>query len=257
VILLEFFSVSFFFKVALTRVFLIGRMMFMLEKNQNKSLLKKKALELEFSLYGVADITGIREKFYLDKKTISRFDRAISLGKRLLDSILDDIKDQPTPLYLHHYRQLNFFLDRQAFSLSSFIQELGFMALPVPASQILDWKKHIGHVSHKHVGELAGLGWIGRNNLLINPELGAKFRLVTILTDMPLEPDRPLSFGCGDCRACLLTCPADAIKETQEEFDHMACYNKLEEFRRAGIVGQHICGVCVKACPGNLSCKYS
>jgi epoxyqueuosine reductase QueG len=222
----------------------------MTDEASNRDVLKKKALELDFSLFGVGDITGIREKFYLDEKTISRFDRAISLGKRLLDSIIDDIKDQPTKLYLHHYRQLNFFLDRQAFSLSSYIQELGFQAMPVPASQILDWNKHIGHVSHKHVGELAGLGWIGRNNLLVNPDLGARFRLVTILTDIPLELDRPLSFGCGDCKACLPTCPAQAIKEKPGDFDHMACYDKLEEFRRAGIVGQHICGVCVKACRG-------
>jgi len=222
----------------------------MSEEARNRDILEKKAIELDFSLFGVADIAGIREKFHLDDKTVFRFDRAISLGKRLLDSILDDITDKPTKLYFHHYRQLNFFLDRQAFSLSSYIQELGFQAMPIPASQVLDWKKHIGHVSHKHVGELAGLGWIGRNNLLINPDLGARFRLVTILTDMSLEPDQPLSFGCGDCRACLPTCPAQAIKDTQEEFDHMACYDKLEEFRRAGIVGQHICGVCVKACPG-------
>ena len=222
----------------------------MSEEAANRDLLNKKALELEFSLFGVADITGIREKFYIDDKTVSRFYRAISLGKRLLDSILDDIKDQPTKLYLHHYRQLNFFLDRQALFLSFYIQELGFQAMPIPASQILDWKKHIGHVSHKHVGELAGLGWIGRNNLLVNPDLGARFRLVTILTDIPLEPDKPLELSCDVCKKCLPTCPADAIKDTQQKFDHTACYNKLEEFRRSGIVGQHICGVCVKACRG-------
>jgi len=222
----------------------------MSEEAGNREILEKKTIELDFSLFGVADITGIREKFYLDEETVSRFDRAVSLGKRLLDSILDDIFDKPTKLYFHHYRQLNFFLDRQAFSLSSYIQECGFLAMPIPASQVLDWKKHIGHVSHKHVGELAGLGWIGRSNLLINPKLGARFRLVTILTDMPLEPDRPLSFGCGDCRACLPTCPAQAIKEKPEDFDHIACYEKLNEFRKSGIVGQHICGVCVKACNG-------
>ncbi len=222
----------------------------MSEEARNRDVIEKKALKLEFSLLGVADITGIREKFYIETKSVSCFDRAISLGKRLLDSILDDIKDKPTPLYYHHYRQLNFFLDRQAFSLSSYIQELGFQAMPVPASQILDWKKHIGHVSHKHVGVLAGLGWIGRNNLLVNPDLGARFRLVTILTDLPLGADKPLDLNCDVCKKCLPVCPANAIKDTQEEFDHMACYEKLEEFRRAGIVGQHICGVCVKACRG-------
>lgn len=216
-----------------------------------RDLLNKKAMELEFSLIGVADIKGIREKFHLKKKTISRFDRAVCLGKSLLNSVLDDIKDEPTVLYLHHYRKINYFLDRQAIALSYYIQELGFQALPMPASQILDWEKHIAHVSHKHIGELAGLGWIGRNNLLVNSDLGARFRLVSILTDMPLDADKPLDRNCGKCKKCLSTCPASAIKNIQEEFDHMACYEKIEDFRRAGIVGQHICGVCIKACSGS------
>jgi epoxyqueuosine reductase len=217
---------------------------------KNKEDLREKAFELEFSLFGIADVSGIRDEFFFDETSVPRFERAVSLGKRLLDAIIDDIEDRPTKLYYFHYRQLNFFLDRQAFSLSSYIQDLGFQAMPIPASQVLDWKRHIGHVSHKHVGLQAGLGWIGRNNLLVNPELGSRFRLVTILTDMPLEADTILDRDCSVCKKCLPTCPALAIKETQEEFDHHACYEKLEEFRRMGIVGQHICGVCVKACKG-------
>lgn len=217
---------------------------------KNSENIKTLAAEYEFSLAGVADITGIRKEFHLDLDYVSRFDRAIVLGKKLLDSVIEDIKDRPTLLYFHHYRQLNFFLDRGAFLLSSHIQARGFQALPIPASQITDWDKQKSHVSHKMVGRLAGLGWIGRNNLLVNPELGSRYRLVTILTDMPLEPDGVLDRDCGTCMDCLATCPAHAIKENREDFDHWACFDKLKEFRRQGVVGQHICGVCVKACKG-------
>ena len=223
----------------------------MTEKEKNHQKLKNFALEQGISLFGVADITNIREEFLLDKNLKSQFQNAISLGKRLLDSVLEDILDRPTPLYFHHYRQVNFFLDRTAFLLSSYIQELGFEALPIPASQIIDWEKQRAHLSHKKVGYLAGLGWIGRNNLLVNPEFKARFRLVTVLTDMPLEADRPLNKDCGKCRKCLEPCPAQAIKEQKEDFDHWACFEKLKEFRKLGIVGQHICGVCVKACSGS------
>jgi epoxyqueuosine reductase QueG len=223
----------------------------MTEKEKNYQKLKNFALEQGISLFGVADITNIREEFLLDKNLKSQFQNAISLGKRLLDSVLEDILDRPTPLYFHHYRQVNFFLDRTAFLLSSYIQELGFKALPIPASQIIDWEKQRAHLSHKKVGYLAGLGWIGRNNLLVNPEFRARFRLVTVLTDMPLEADRPLNKDCGKCRKCLEPCPAQAIKEQKEDFDHWACFEKLKEFRKLGIVGQHICGVCVKACSGS------
>jgi epoxyqueuosine reductase len=217
---------------------------------QKRESLEKLALDLGFSLFGVADITDIRREFHLDLDCVIQFDRGIALAKRLLDPIIDDIKDKPTPLYFHHYRQLNFFLDRAAFLLSSHIQELGFKTLPIPASQVIDWERHLGHVSHKSVGQLAGLGWIGRNNLLVNSDLGSRFRLVTILTEMPLEPDEPLDRDCGECEACLSTCPAQAIKEQQKDFDHLACYDKLREFRRQGLVGQYICGVCVRACKG-------
>lgn len=222
----------------------------MKERKQNYERLTGFALDQGLSLFGVADIAGIREEFSVAGKLREKFDWGISLGKRLLDAPLEDIEDRPTPLYFHHYRQLNFFLDRAAFLLSSYIQESGFQALPIPASQIIDWEKQRAHLSHKKVGYLAGLGFIGRNNLLVNPELGARFRLVTVLTDMPLEADKPLDDDCGTCRKCLKPCPAQAIKEKKEEFDHRACFEKLKEFRKMGIVGQHICGICVKACSG-------
>ncbi len=222
----------------------------MTKEKKNTEDLKKFAVDLGVSLFGVADITGIREEFLIDDQVKKNFDRGISMGKRLIDGILDEIKDRPTRLYFHHYRQLNFFLDRAAFLLSSRIQELGYNALPIPASQILDWENQKAHLSHKKVGCLAGLGWMGRSNLLINPEYGARFRLVTVLTDMPLVKGSPLKDVCGECMECLDVCPAGAIKKRREDFDHWACFEKLKEFRKMGIVGQHICGVCVKACSG-------
>jgi epoxyqueuosine reductase len=220
-----------------------------IEKANTESL-KKFTSELGVSLLGVADITDARNEFNLDVKLRNNFVRGISLGQRLVRSVLEEIVDKPTPLYFHLYRQVNFFLDRSAFLLSSRIQDSGYNALPIPASQIVNWERQQGHLSHKKIGYLAGLGWIGRNNLLVNPELGSQFRMVTVLTDMPLLPNKPLNSDCGECVLCLSTCPAAAIKETQEDFDHQACFEKLKEFRRSGVVSQFICGVCVKACRG-------
>lgn len=225
-------------------------MILVTEEKKNAGKLQTFALDLGISFFGVADITGVREEFLLDDEVKKRFDRGISMGKRLIDGVLEEIKDRPTRLYFHHYRQLNFFLDRAAFLLASRIQELGYDALPIPASQIIDWENQKGHLSHKRVGYLAGLGWMGRSNLLVHPDYGARFRLVTVLTDMPLEADRPLRGECGECMNCLEPCPAQAIKEKREDFDHLACFEKLKEFRKKGIVGQHICGICVKACSG-------
>jgi epoxyqueuosine reductase QueG len=222
----------------------------MSKEKENYHQIRKYSRELGFSLFGVADITEVRNEFLFSEPIKTKFDRAISLGKKVLDSVLEDIIDRPTPLYFHHYRQLNFFLDRGAFLIGSHVQDLGRSALPIPASQIIDWESQKAHVSHKKLGVLAGLGWIGRNNLLVNSELGSRFRLVTVLTDMPLEADHPLNGSCGDCRRCLASCPARAIGDNPADFDHRRCYKKLDEFRRKQIVSQHICGVCVKACRG-------
>ncbi len=218
--------------------------------SRSTSSIREFSLSLGFSLFGMADIASIRGEFLLSEAAKAKFPRAISLGVRAIDAVLDDIVDRPTPLYFHHYRQLNFFLDRGALLVASRIQDFGFAALPIAASQIVDWENQRAHAPHKKIGVLAGLGWIGRNNLLVNKELGSRFRLVTVLTNMPLEAGSPVAFGCGTCRACIAPCPAGAIKERPEDFDHRACYAKLDEWRKAHVVSQHICGVCVKACKG-------
>ncbi len=212
--------------------------------------LEKMAGSLGAALLGVAFIKEIKKEFYFSDEILRDLDYAISIGVRLSDPVLEEINDAPTKIYYHHYRQANIALDHIAFRVSAFIQAKGYKALPVPASQIMDWKREKGHLSHKNIGRLAGLGFIGRNNLLVNPEFGARFRLVTILTEARLERDAPLQTNCGSCRACIAVCPVGAIKERQEDFDHIKCYERLKEFRDRGIVGQFICGICVKACKG-------
>ncbi|MBM3311932.1 MAG: epoxyqueuosine reductase, partial [Candidatus Aminicenantes bacterium] len=218
--------------------------------DNRKEELRAFCLAAGFSAFGVADTGPARDGFLLAAPLRDRFPRAVVLGKKLVDGVLEDIEDRPTPLYFHHYRQVNAFLDRGALLVAARVEEMGFEALPVAASQIVDWKNQRAHVSHKALGRLAGLGWVGRNNLLISPELGSRWRLVSVLTDMPLAADGPAGGSCGDCRACVAVCPAGAIFERPEDFDHRRCYEKLDEFRRSHVVSQHICGVCVKACPG-------
>jgi epoxyqueuosine reductase QueG len=224
-----------------------------MKAKENYERLKKMAKDLGADLFGVADVSGIRNKFFLPSHLTAGLDKAISLGVRLLDKILEEIEDRPTKLYYHHYRQINLLLDQISLKISSSLQREGFRVLPIPASQIIDWEKQYGHLSHKRIAQLAGLGWRGRNNLLITPEFGSRIRLVSILTDMELSADSPISGDCGRCRKCLEVCPAGAIREKIEDFDYMGCFEKLRTFRKEGLSNQYICGVCVKACIGNYS----
>jgi epoxyqueuosine reductase QueG len=183
---------------------------------------------------------GIREKHPF----------AISFGLLVPKGVLETLTDGPTLFYLHHYRQVNYRLDMIAYELGKAIEGRGAKALPFAASQMVDWQGQRGHISHKHVAAAAGLGWIGRNNLLVHPKFGARLRLNTVLTDMELAPDAPLAFGCGRCTACAGACPASSIGPEPAEFDHKGCYAMLQEFKNKRNLGHHICGLCVRACGG-------
>ncbi|HTY45734.1 MAG TPA: hypothetical protein VMD52_07095 [Patescibacteria group bacterium] len=224
-----------------------------MDKKKNYAAIKKFCCHWGADAFGVADITHIREEFILPAELTQAMGNAIVLGARLSAAALQEISDHPTKLYFHHYRTLNAFLDQLALRTVNFIQSKGFLALPVPASQIIDWQNQKAHLSHKKVGYLAGLGWIGRNNLLVNKRLGSQFRLVTILTDMPLKADKPVKDGCGRCRACVAVCPSGSIKEKPADFDYLKCFEKLKEFQKLRLVDQYICGVCVNVCKAPIS----
>ncbi len=222
-----------------------------MDKNKDYLGLKKFCTGEGADLFGVADISGVKEGFMIGAKALEKLDRAVCLGVRLSQGVLNEISAQPTRLYFHHYRTANMFLDQLAFKVASFIQKKRFLALPIPASQIVDWQNQKAHLSHRHLGVLAGLGWIGRNNLLVNKESGSQFRLVTIITNMLLGADRPQKEGCGTCRLCIAACPCGAIKEDQVEFDRARCLEQLKEFQKQRLTDQYICGVCVNVCRGD------
>jgi epoxyqueuosine reductase QueG len=203
-----------------------------------------------------APVSDILEAFPLLSPSLSRgLDTGISVGVRVSGRILGEIVDQPTRLYLHHYRRLNHLLDLVAHTITSRLLSEGFDAVPIPASQTIDWENQLGHLSHKAVAVRAGLGWIGRNNLLVTPEWGSQVRLVTVLTDAEIEGRNILDGdeGCGSCRACIPVCPADAIGETHEEYEKFECLTAMKEMCKRANVGHYICGICVRACDGRRS----
>ncbi len=223
----------------------------MTHPRENVESLKGLCRQWGASLFGTADLSLLKkEDILLPPGTLDRLPFAISVGYHLSDAILNGIDDAPTPHYFHHYQRVNILLDMIGLMISSALQERGYQAMPIAASQIIDWKTQRGHLSHKHVARAAGLGWIGRNNLLVNETFGSRTRLVTILTNYPLEANLPVERECGSCRACLKVCPAGAIKERPEDFDHLRCYEQLKIFSKTLHLSQHICGICVKACRG-------
>ncbi len=175
---------------------------------------------------------------------------ALSYGYKLSDTVVEDIVDHPTRTYQYHYRQVNLLLDQIGLRLTACITRFGGQAFPVPSSQIIDWDNLLGHLSHKAIARLAGLGWIGRNNLLVHPQYGSRLRLASVLTNLELPPDSPIEGDCGTCYRCLEFCPGGAIGRNLEDFDLSKCIETMDRIRKVENIGSRICGICVKACIG-------
>ncbi|MGB1216621.1 MAG: tRNA epoxyqueuosine(34) reductase QueG, partial [Saprospiraceae bacterium] len=69
----------------------------------------------------------------------------------------------------------------------------------------------------------SGVGWVGKNTLLIHPKKGSYFFLAELILDLEMVADSPIKDYCGTCRKCIDACPTDAISEEGYDMDGSRC----------------------------------
>lgn len=243
-----------------------GIMVLNLKSSTNTKEVLSLARSAGAAIFGIADLSLLHDLPVCGDFSLKDFKYAISIGVPLPSIAVDFIElEDPGILYAHAYHAANNLIDSITLRLSGYISGRGFSSLVIPASLRVDTSKELGHASHKAFACAAGVGWIGRNGLLINPIYGPRIRLGTVLTDMPLNPGKPMENQCGPCRLCVDSCPSGALKfsgfklhpaSRDEIFDPQKCISRLNKFKEAFLKRPNqaayaapVCGVCIKVCP--------
>lgn len=115
-------------------------------------------------------------------------------------------------------------------------------------------------IAERSLALKAGIGFRGKNKLVIKPGLGSFFNIGVILTTMELTSDLPLTQNCGDCRLCIDACPTHALSETGLDIPRCISYQTIERKphirpnEQTDLAGWIFgCDICQEVCPYNAA----
>jgi epoxyqueuosine reductase len=216
----------------------------------------------QINYLGFADLSNYQEEIVKTGNSIvENYKSGISIGIALQNSIVDFLPKRfdssiACEYRLHAYEIINQRLNYLSSLVASYIDKMGYKALPIPAADRINKEKAYASISHKMIAHIAGLGWIGKNCLLITPENGPRVRFISILTNAPLKTvDKPTEQKCNDCADCIKICPSKALlgvnyqlgDERDIRFEYEKCENYYVKLKNQQ--EYVVCGMCLYACP--------
>lgn len=210
-----------------------------------KNFLRRRGADL----VGIGDLGGVEG---CDFKT------GIAVAVVLPRHIITGLQKAPTEEYYHVYHSLNQKLNEIVSAGEDFLKERGYEAYAQTTERVKPAPSKISRLPHKTVATRAGLGWIGKNCLLVTPQYGSGVRISSLLTNAPLQSGAPIDRSrCGACSLCVRLCPAQALKgalwtagvEREAILDIEECYKKQVEImsKNTGIETD-LCGKCFAVC---------
>lgn len=177
----------------------------------------------------------------------------ISIGIAYPDSIIDciNVKHNGTidkakwNVYAQEYQKLNHLLNKISHDIATH-----FGGIPVPATlegfadEVNHVEEYYGHtISHRVVAEFAGLGWRGKNELIVHEQYSCAIRFVSIITTLPLLQGSKKESLCGNCMACLEACSILKKKAHLENYRE-----NCRKYIIALGLDDEVCGKCIWAC---------
>jgi epoxyqueuosine reductase len=209
------------------------------------------------NLWGAADL---RDFITPQDDTGQCLPFALSWAIPMNPQIMVSIQNGPNRKYADEYSRVNNHINELTVALSAAIQDRGFRAKPLAASERTDTVNIRGDFPHKTAATRAGIGWIGRHCQLITRPFGSWIRLGTVFTDMklPCGPTIDRNY-CGRCKSCVEACPAKSLKggswtpglPREEILDVNAC-DKWKKKNYSQFNKGHNCGICSAVCPYGL-----
>lgn len=209
-----------------------------------KDILKDKNI----SLLGFADLSDINSEIR------QGFPYGICFAIAL--EHFPSVGDIPSKAYYDEYKNINRRLREISLFIEEKIIEKGYNAYSLSRNRQNEDYRTI--LPFKTIATRAGLGWIGKSATLITKEYGNAIRLNGVITDMPIETEKPVNNSyCGSCNECVNACPAKAIigknwdikMDRNELINPFTCKNKVIERGKEMGISDGSCGICISVCP--------